>query len=53
MNYSQNFIKAAEAAKTTPEKFAARIRALLSPLKCRDTSGKVFSSSVIRSISFA
>lgn len=50
MKYSQNFIKAAEAANTTPEKFAEQIRHLLSPSKCRDTSGKVFSASVMRSI---
>ena len=48
--FSEKFVKAAAAAGVTPEKFAALIRGLLSPSKCRDTM-RVFSPRVVASIS--
>ena len=38
--FSDNFVKAAKASGMSPEKFADCIRGLLSPSRCRDTSGR-------------
>lgn len=51
--YSTNFVAAAKAAGTTPENFARRLRGLLSPAKCRDTSSKIFSADFIAALPLA
>ena len=50
--YSEHFQKAAKAANITPEKLAQKIRDLLAPSKCRNTT-RIFDTSLMKAISFA
>lgn len=47
--------KAAKAAHTTPEQFARRVRGILRPARCRDTTRRprVFTAEVMQAISRA
>ena len=45
--------KAAEAAKTTPEKLAKRLRGLLSATRCRDTRERIITPAIMSAINLA
>lgn len=50
--FSKGFRNAAKAAGEEPEKFARKIRGLLSPRKCRNTPGvRIFEKRVLEAIS--
>ncbi len=49
--FSDKFNAAAKAAKVSPEKLAQSIRALLTPSKCRNTSGRLFTANILQAIS--
>ena len=51
--YSKKFIEAAKAAGTTPENLAQRLRGLLSPAKCRNTSARIFTPTFLSAVSLA
>lgn len=51
--YSAKFVRAAKAAGLTPKNFASRLRGLLSPSKCRNTKGRIFTSGLIAALSCA
>lgn len=50
--FSASMMKAANAAGTTPEKFATGIRGLLSRSRCRDTK-PIFNNRVLSALSCA